>query len=126
MNKFFIGTLAATIIILITGIFFVSNSSITNEELLAAPTTYEYYWGDGCPHCAKVAEFFDTTDKDEKAKIEKREVWNNPANASMMAKRAKTCNIPPTQMGVPLLVKPDGTCVGGDQDIINFFKDLEI
>ncbi len=117
-----VGLIAALIVI--GGVFFVSKNEA--QEPATAPTTYEYFWGDGCPHCAKVAEFFDSTDKDEKAKLEKKEVWNNPTNAALMAQRAKSCEIPPTEMGVPLLVTPEGKCFGGDQPIIDFFQKLEL
>ncbi len=111
-----------TVLILLGGVFFVSKNQA--QEPAPPPTTYEYFWGDGCPHCAKVAEFFDSWDGDEKLTIDKKEVWNNPQNASLMAQRAKTCDIPPTEMGVPFLVTPEGKCIGGDQPIIDFFKSL--
>ncbi len=121
MKYFIIAVGLITILIVLGGIFFISK----NEAQEPPPITkYEYFWGDGCPHCAKVAEYFDSTDKDEKAGIEKKEVWSNPQNAQLMALRAKSCNISPSEMGVPLLVKPDGSCLGGDQPIIDFFKSL--
>ncbi|OGM06142.1 hypothetical protein A2125_02330 [Candidatus Woesebacteria bacterium GWB1_43_5] len=123
MKYFLIATGLVTVLILIGGIFFVSKNQASE---FSAPTTYEYFWGDGCPHCAKVAEFFDSWDGDEKLKVDKKEVWNNPANTSLMTQRARTCNITPTEMGVPLLVTPEGKCVGGDEPIINFLKGLEL
>lgn len=126
MNKFFVGTIAATIIILIGGIFIVSSSQNTPNTPLPSPEGHEYFWGDGCPHCAKVAEFFDGSNVDEKITIDKKEVWNNTINATRMRERGRACSIPATEMGVPLLVKPDGTCVGGDQPIIDYFKSLEV
>ena len=38
---------------------------------------YEYYWGDGCPHCKIVADFMETWEGKDKIKITKFEVWNN-------------------------------------------------
>ena len=43
-----------------------------------------------------------------------------------MAVRAKNCNIIRTEMGVPLLVKPNGTCLTGDQPIIEHYKSLNL
>ena len=118
MNKFLILLAAGTATILIGGVFFVSKG----EKPAPPPTTYEYFWGDGCPHCAEVAKFFDSWDGDEKLQIDKKEVWNNTKNQSLMNQRAKACNIAPTEMGVPLLVTPEGKCIGGDGPIIDFFK----
>lgn len=91
-----------------------------------AITGYEYYWGDGCPHCKTVAEFFDGWSGKDKVQITKYEVWNNTKNATLMAERAKNCNIVRTEMGVPFLVTPEGTCLNGDQPIIDHFKSLNL
>jgi glutaredoxin len=85
---------------------------------------YEYYWGDGCPHCKIVAEFMETWDGKDKFKITKYEVWNNTKNAAQMNERAKACNVVRSEMGVPFLVTPEGKCLTGDQPIINLFKSL--
>ena len=119
MSKFFIGIIAATIIIMIGGLLVVSKDT----KPLEPPTNYEYYWGDGCPHCAKVATFMDTWENKDKIDITKYEVWNNAGNASRMGQRAKECNL--TDVGVPLLVKPDGSCVNGDEPIIEYFTNLQ-
>ena len=73
-----------------------------------------YFWGDGCPHCANVQAFFDTWEKKDQISLTKLEVWNNRDNASLMAERAKSCNINPSGMGVPFLVTPEGKCLTGD------------
>ena len=120
MNKFFLGIIAATIIIIIGGVFVIGGKE---EEPLEPPTGYEYYWGDGCPHCAKVAAFMDSWENKDKIDLTKYEIWNNAGNASRMNKRAKECNL--SDIGVPLLVKPDGSCVNGDTPIIEYFSNLQ-
>lgn len=88
-------------------------------------TSYEYYWGNGCPHCKIVDDFFGTWENKDKINIKKFEVWSNTKNAEVMAERAKNCQIPKTGMGVPLLVTPDGKCLIGDQPIIEHYKSLK-
>lgn len=85
---------------------------------------YEYYWGDGCPHCAVVDEFFDSWENYDRANITKYETWKNPSNAARMKSRANECGIPANEVGVPLLYAPEGKCVIGDQPIIDLFQNL--
>lgn len=91
-----------------------------------AITSYEYYWGDGCPHCKIVDEFYTTWSGKDKINLKKLEVWSNTNNAFLMNERAKACNINRSGMGVPFLVTPDGTCLMGDQPIIEHYKSLNI
>ncbi len=119
MNKLGI-ILVAVIVLLLGGGAYLFSKPTKVPEI----SGYEYFWGDGCPHCKIVAEFFDGWADKDKIKITKYEVWNNQKNAVLMAERAKNCNIQRTEMGVPLLVKPDGTCLTGDQPIITHFKSL--
>jgi glutaredoxin len=121
MNKIGITAIIVTILILFGGA-----SLVSKPKEIPAISGYEYYWGDGCPHCKIVQEFFDSWSGKDKIKIEKFEVWNNTKNAELMAVRAKNCNIIRTEMGVPLLVKPDGTCLTGDQPIIEHYKQLDL
>ena len=124
MNKHTIIFVIVVLILLISGIFYFNrNTTITEPKL---PTAYEYFWGDGCPHCAIVATFFESWDKKDKVNIDKKEVWSNPANAQLLQTRAKYCNIKPTEMGVPFLFTPDGKCLTGDQPIIEYFKSLSL
>lgn len=124
MNKFGIITILVTILILGSGAFLISKNS-SQAIPTPEPNTYEYFWGDGCPHCVIVANFFDTWEGKDKINIKKFEVWNNKRNANIMAERAKTCGVPLAQMGVPLLVAPDGKCYTGDQPIIDLYKSLK-
>lgn len=121
MNKTSIILIAVTILALFGGAYLFSKPS-------EIPTLsgYEYYWGDGCPHCKIVDNFFQTWENKDKINIKKFEVWNNTRNAAQMNERAKTCNVVRTQMGVPFMVTPDGKCLMGDQPIIEHFKSLNL
>ncbi len=119
MGKF--GIIATIIILLILG-----GGAYLMSKPVEIPSIdgYEYYWGDGCPHCKIVADFMETWEGKDKIKITKFEVWNNTKNAAQMNERAKVCNVPRTEMGVPFLVTPEGKCLTGDQPIINHFNSL--
>jgi hypothetical protein len=112
-----------TLIIIVGGVFLFSKQGSTPTSSFP-PSTYEYFWGDGCPHCKNVEDFFNTWEKKDQISINKLEVWNNRQNAALMAERARVCNITPSEMGVPFLVTPEGKCLSGDTDIINLFKSL--
>lgn len=43
-------------------------------------TLYEFY-GDGCPHCEKMAPKVEKLEDQEDVKVESLEVWNNKENA---------------------------------------------
>src|SRR3989339_1999692 len=101
MNKFGIIVIVVTILILGGGALLITKDN-SKPFPTPEPNTYEYFWGDGCPHCKIVDDFFETWDGKDKIKIKKLEVWNNKSNASLMAERAKTCGIPLAEMGVPL------------------------
>lgn len=123
MKKLPIIVAAITLLIIIGGVFlFSKNSSSTSPTF--PPATYEYFWGDGCPHCKNVQSFMDTWDKKDQINISKLEVWYNKSNAKLMQDRIKSCNLTPSQMGVPLLVTPEGKCLIGDTPIIDLFKSL--
>lgn len=112
-----------TLAVIIGGVFIFSKNT-DKQTLPFPPSTYEYFWGDGCPHCKNVQAFYDSWDKKDQVKINKMEVWNNNANAKIFQDRASSCGIKPKEMGVPFLVTPEGKCLSGDVDIINLLKSI--
>lgn len=88
------------------------------------PNTYQYFWGNGCPHCANVAAFEETWSGKDKIKINKLEVWNSAENAKIMADRAKVCGFKSSDLVVPFLITLDNKCLTGDTSIIDFYKSL--
>lgn len=127
MKKFFLPIIGVlTLLIIVGGIFLFSNQKPATSSTTPLPTSYEYFWGDGCPHCAKVDEFFTSWEGRDKVSIDKKEVWKDRNNALLMRERATYCKLPLDNLGVPLLFTPDGKCIGGDEPIINFFKGLNL
>jgi len=127
MKKFPLLIGLITIVVIVGGIFLFSksNNSSSNSTPPPLPTSYEYFWGDGCPHCTNVEEFFKTWEGRDKVSIDKKEVFNNPTNNKLFKARGAYCNIKQNEMGVPLLFTPEGKCITGDVTIIEFFKNLK-
>jgi hypothetical protein len=73
-----------------------------------------------------VEEFFSTWEGKDKVSIDKKEVWKNRENATLMRQRASSCNIPLDSLGVPFLFTPEGRCIEGDEAIIEHFKGLSL
>jgi len=80
------------------------------------------FFGDTCPHCETVDEYIAANGVRDKLKFQELEVYNNPANAQLLAAKAKACGFDTTSgIGVPFFF--DGTsCLQGDEPIINFLK----
>lgn len=120
MKKFLIIVTVATVLLIAGGIKLLSKPEVP----LSAPTSYELYVGEGCPHCKIVEDFLSTWEGKDKVKIDQIEVWYNKENASILQRRAKACGVNPSNMGVPFMVTPEGKCLDGDQPIIDYFKGL--
>ena len=104
-------------IIILAGVWLIfSKKSAAGNEII-------FYYGDGCPHCAKVEDFVKTNGVDKKIKFTSKEVYNNRTNSDELVARYAQCGLPTDNVGVPLLW--DGgekKCYSGDQDIINYFS----
>ena len=100
-----------------------NQASLSSSPL---PSSYEFFWGDGCPHCKNVDDFLGGWDKKDKITIDSKEVWNNQGNANLMNQRVAYCNLDPKKVGVPFLFTPEGQCIIGDTPIIDYFKGLSL
>lgn len=117
-------SIIATLVILAGGVFMFTRNTSSEELTLPAPTTYEYYWSETCPHCKKVNNFFETWEGKDKIQIEKYEINESRDNQSRFVQRGRECGIARNQLGVPLLVTPNGACLTGDEPIIEHYKGL--
>ncbi len=80
------------------------------------------YYGEGCPHCKIVDDYIEENKIGEKVSFVRKEVYYDQENQEELVRRARECSVSDDSIGVPFLW--DGkTCLIGDQDIINFFKD---
>ena len=81
------------------------------------------YYGDSCPHCAKVEQYLNDNGIPARVHLTLKEIYHDRANADELAAKAQTCGIPIDRLGVPLLWTGQ-ECLTGDGPIIDFFKSL--
>jgi len=80
------------------------------------------FYGEGCPHCALVDKYIADNGLKNKLAFTELEVFNNQANADLMAAKARGCGLDTSQnLGVPFFFTGD-KCLEGDQEIIDYFK----
>ena len=83
------------------------------------------FYGDSCPHCAIVEKYISDNGVKNKLSFTELEVFNNQANANLMAAKAKLCNLDTgAGLGVPFFFTGT-TCLVGDTNIINYFSQLK-
>lgn len=83
-----------------------------------------FYYSVTCPHCADVEDWMKENGVEEKIKIEKKEVYNNKANAFELTKIAAKCGLDTDSIGVPFLYTPDGRCLIGTPNIIDYLSEV--
>lgn len=126
MNKIGILLGVVTVAIIGVGIFLTTKPKAPVDLPSYDSTKLNYFWGNGCPHCAAVSEFFDNWENKDKVDVVKYEVWYDKANSALMAQKGEEiCKIPSNELAVPLLITPDGKCFKGDTPIIDYYKSLE-
>src|SRR3989338_2807589 len=82
------------------------------------------FYGDGCSHCVTVDKFISNNKVKEKVEFIELEVFNNLANASILADKVQICGLDSSHVGVPFLWdNNDKKCVVGYADVISFFQD---
>lgn len=69
-----------------------------------ADTSYLYYYGQGCPHCANIDKYMKGVDGYNRINIEKKEVYFNQDNAKSMSQDAESLGIKQEELGVPFLI----------------------
>lgn len=80
------------------------------------------YWANGCSHCDSVKFKIENGKLDEKLDILYKESYNDEANYQEFFTRAKYCQIPIHQMGVPMMW--DGyECYRGVEEIMSAIAD---
>ena len=103
-------------VILLTIAFFFSTHLVFAQE-----TKPVFYYGQGCPHCAKVEEFLNQHHL--KDSLIWKEVYHHPQNTQEFNQLANQLNIPLNQLGVPFLYFPQTkTYLIGDKPIIDYLQ----
>ena len=91
-------------------------------------TKYTYFYGQGCSHCIKVENYFETTNIDEENSVEKYEIWFDQKGRSVLEEKLKHLPLSLEEIGTPFLVIQKWDTYSSlmwDTPIINYFKTLE-
>ena len=95
----------------------------SSRELGAGANGLVLFYGDGCPHCVKVDQFIADNNIKGQLVINKKEVFNNKENASILLGVNKKCGLSTKNLSVPMLWDSTaGKCFSGDVDIINYLQ----
>ena len=85
---------------------------------------YILFYGNGCPHCAKVERFFEENKIPEKFDVVSKEIYFNKNNLKELQWYLKKLNLDSNQIWIPFLVinnKDECSYINGDASIIDFF-----
>jgi len=118
MKKYPIITTIIAFLVLIVGVVILSdkdqiqadNSNTENPDVLENSTRYEFFWGVGCPHCAKEEEFLEKMEKKYSIEFQKFEIYNNPQSLQRMLQIGKDLSI--DIQGVPFVLIGKNHLVG--------------
>ena len=86
---------------------------------------YILFYGNGCPHCAKVEKFAKDNDLSEKFDFVLKEIYFNKNNLNELQWYLEKLDLESSQIGVPFLVinNPNAcTYINWSTPIINFFQ----
>lgn len=116
------------VVVLIAGLLSLVVIGSNNKEKKIAEQKIEdlknaepiFYYGNTCPHCEIVEEWFEANQVEEKITFSKKEVYDNRANAAELTKVAVACGLDANNIGVPFLYA-EGQCLIGSPDIISYF-----
>ena len=77
--------------VILVGLFALGVDAQKNQEDRNNPVFFYYFYGDGCPFCDKVEEYFFPGLKERNPELEmkKIEVWGSPQNAKFFKELAK-------------------------------------
>jgi hypothetical protein len=85
-------------------------------------TNRVFYYGSTCPHCKIVEEFIKANNVKTKYDFSEKEVYGSKSNADELIKRGRECGLDENSVGAVPMFWNNGTCIVGDQPIIDFFK----
>jgi len=88
-----------------------SNDKTTEASNDKQEVTLYFFYGDGCPHCAKEHKFLDQLQRQrQNLNVREYEVWQNRKNAKLLSNIGKQLGF--RVSGVPVLVVGDNPIVG--------------
>jgi hypothetical protein len=96
---------------LLLGLLLLLGGALTATAQSLPSVPVYVFWGDGCPHCAKLEEFLERTlPRYPRAEVKRFEVWSNADNAKILQKVAAHLEV--RGGGVPFTVIGDEAFIG--------------
>jgi glutaredoxin len=92
-----------------------------SEKESVDDSVFILFYGITCPHCKEVDDWLEQTGAQEYLEIERKEVYENKANADELVRVAASCGIETRNLGVPLLYAED-QCYSGKLEIIEYLQ----
>ena len=81
-------------------------------------TCIYFFYGQGCPHCAKVEPYLSEMEKKYDLEVYRFEIYNNRSNLVLLQKYFDAYDVPQSQRGVPVVFISDNYFVG-DRPILD-------
>ncbi|MBT6401764.1 hypothetical protein HN803_08180 [candidate division WWE3 bacterium] len=107
------------LIIFLTSLF-VFTSATSNSNIVKAESEIYFFYGDGCPHCTEVHNYFDEQNIYNRYPIDQREIYFNRDNALLFTELMSNLGIAPQKSGVPTAVIGNKALIGSLPIIENF------
>ena len=86
------------------------------------------FYSDSCPHCVNVENFLEENKVSEKVAYTRKSVDNDQKNIEELIAKDRGCGLKEGDQNfgaIPLLwEKETNKCFVGDEDVINFFKEI--
>ncbi len=105
-------------LMLIVGVLFFGVSGVRASEKRIL-----LFYGNGCPHCVQVDEYFKVEGMYDKYEIERKEIYGDRENASLFNLMMEGAGIPVKERGVPAMVMGKAVLMG-DKPIIEGFEQM--
>lgn len=111
-------------LILLVGFAFLAANENRNQSKTMTQLGSEkiLFYGDTCPHCKTLDEYIIANNVEERIQFTRLEVFNNKANARVLAQAAQKCNLDSAAgMSVPFFYAGD-ECFLGVDEVIEYFE----
>ena len=118
--------------IVLTVLFFASLLFAGNSRSSSADTSFDsnhegikvfFFYGEGCPHCARVESFIDEMQQAHDLNVQRFEVYGNRKDLMLLEDYFENHNVPSGRRGVPA-VFTSNSCLVGDDSILDGFEEL--
>ena len=117
--------LLISLIVLNTSFVFANQADNNSNKI-----SIQYFWGDGCSHCAELEPWLNNFEKDNQDKviITRHEIWKDKKEATAFSQLMNIYGIPKENQGTPTLIVNNKVLIGTTEikaklpDAVKYFK----